>query len=398
MQLSVIILNYNVRYFLEQCVFSVQKALENIDSEIIVIDNASSDDSCEMMKTKFPHIKLIENTENLGFPKGNNIAVAQAKGEYICILNPDTVVAEDTFKKIQNLEFRIQNSKFKNLELQTQTPNFQPPTFNSQLGIIGCKLIDGSGNFLPESKRGVPTPWIAFTKIFGLYKLFPKSKLFNQYYAQHLSENQSGKVSILVGAFMIMKRDLYTEIGGFDENCFMYSDDIDLSYLVLKTGKSNYYFHETSVIHYKGESTVRDGTYMKRFREAMQFFYKKHFKKSWFFDVMMQLGSFAFSVLKKNQQKNNVRIIDEFIVFTKENLKLNLAKKTTYLSDFNQFTNITQKNIEIIFDTTTFSFTEIIIFMQSNKKKNLSFKNYISSSNYLIGSNNSNDRGKIILL
>jgi GT2 family glycosyltransferase len=398
MQLSVIILNYNVRYFLEQCVFSVQKALENIDSEIIVIDNASSDDSCEMMKTKFPHIKLIENTENLGFPKGNNIAVAQAKGEYICILNPDTVVAEDTFKKIQNLEFRIQNSKFKNLELQTQTPNFQPPTFNSQLGIIGCKLIDGSGNFLPESKRGVPTPWIAFTKIFGLYKLFPKSKLFNQYYAQHLSENQSGKVSILVGAFMIMKRDLYTEIGGFDENCFMYSDDIDLSYLVLKTGKSNYYFHETSVIHYKGESTVRDGTYMKRFREAMQFFYKKHFKKSWFFDVMMQLGSFAFSVLKKNQQKNNVRIIDEFIVFTKENLKLNLAKKTTYLSDFNQFTNITQKNIEIIFDTTTFSFTEIIIFMQLNKKKNLSFKNYISSSNYLIGSNNSNDRGKIILL
>jgi len=382
MQLSVIILNYNVRYFLEQCVFSVQKALENIDSEIIVIDNASSDDSCEMMKTKFPHIKLIENTENLGFPKGNNIAVAQAKGEYICILNPDTVVAEDTFKKIQNLEFQ----------------NPKPETHKLKIGIIGCKLIDGSGNFLPESKRGIPTPWIAFTKIFGLYKLFPKSKLFNQYYAQHLSENQSGKVSILVGAFMIMKRDLYTEIGGFDENCFMYSDDIDLSYLVLKTGKSNYYFHETSVIHYKGESTVRDGTYMKRFREAMQFFYKKHFKKSWFFDVMMQLGSFAFSVLKKNQQKNNVRIIDEFIVFTKENLKLNLAKKTTYLSDFNQFTNITQKNIEIIFDTTTFSFTEIIIFMQSNKKKNLSFKNYISSSNYLIGSNNSNDRGKIILL
>ena len=374
MQLSVIILNYNVRYFLEQCVFSVQKALEGIDGEIIVIDNASSDDSCEMMKTKFPHIKLIENEANLGFPKGNNIGVAQAKGEYICILNPDTVVAEDTFTSILNSQL---------------------PTSNSQLGIIGCKLIDGAGNFLPESKRGVPTPWVAFTKIFGLYKI---SNYFGKYYAQHLSENESGKVDILVGAFMVMKRELYIEVGGFDENCFMYSDDIDLSYLVLKTGKSNYYFHETSVIHYKGESTVRDGTYMKRFREAMQFFYKKHFKKSRFFDVMMQVGSFVFSLLKKNQQKNEVRIIDEYIVFSRENLELNLSKKATYLADFNQFVNQSHKNIEIIFDTTTFSFTEIITFMQLNKSKNLSFKNYISSSNYLIGSNNSNDRGQIILL
>ena len=375
MQLSVIILNYNVRYFLEQCVLSVQKALKGIDGEIIVIDNASSDDSCEMMKAKFPHIKLIENKDNLGFPKGNNIGVAQAKGDYICILNPDTVVAKDTFSKILN------------------TKNWQMNT-----GIIGCKLIDGAANFLPESKRGVPTPWVAFTKIFGLYKLFPKDSLFNKYYAQHITENQSGNVNILVGAFMVMKRELYLEIGAFDENCFMYSDDIDLSYLVLKSGKSNYYFHETSVIHYKGESTVRDGTYMKRFREAMQFFYKKHFKKSWFFDLMMQVGSFAFSLLKKNQQKNEVRIIDEYIVFSRENLELNLSKKATYLSDFNQFENQSQKNLEIIFDTTTFSFAEIITFMQLNKSKNLSFKNYISSSNYLIGSNNSNDRGQIILL
>ncbi|WP_324068821.1 MAG: glycosyltransferase family 2 protein [Flavobacterium sp.] len=372
MQLSIIILNYNVRYFLEQCVFSVQKALEGIDSEIIVIDNASSDDSCEMMKTKFPHIKLIENQDNLGFPKANNIGVAQANGEYICILNPDTVVAEDTFSKILNT---------KNWQLNT--------------GIIGCKLIDGAGNFLSESKRGVPTPWVAFTKIFGLYKI---SNYFGKYYAQHLSENESGKVDILVGAFMMMKRELYLKVGGFDENCFMYSDDIDLSYLVLKAGKSNYYFHETSVIHYKGESTVRDGTYMKRFRQAMQFFYKKHFKKSWFFDVIMQAGTVVFSLLKKNQQKNEVRNIDEYIVFTKENLKLELSKKTTYLSDFNHFEHQSQKNIEIIFDTTSFSFTEIITFMKLNKSKNISFKNYILSSNYLIGSNNSNDRGQIRLL
>ena len=225
MQLSVIILNYNVRFFLEQCVLSVQKALEGIDGEIIIVDNNSSDDSCAMMKQLFPAIKLIENKENLGFPKGNNMGVAHAKGDYVCILNPDTVVAEDTFSKI------------------LQSENWQPNT-----GIIGCKLIDGNGNFLPESKRGVPTPWVAFTKIFGLYKMFPKLELFNQYYAQHLSENSSGKVDILVGAFMMMKRDLYNEIGGFDENCFMYSDDIDLSYSVIKKGKHNYYFAETSVI------------------------------------------------------------------------------------------------------------------------------------------------------
>jgi GT2 family glycosyltransferase len=376
MQLSVIILNYNVRYFLEQCVLSVQKALEELNpdasGEIIVIDNASTDDSCEMIKTKFPHIKLIENKTNYGFPKGNNIGVAQAKGEYICILNPDTVVGEDTFSKILNT---------KNWQLNT--------------GIIGCKLIDGSGNFLPESKRGIPTPWVAFTKIFGLYNI---SNYFGKYYAQHLSENESGEVAILVGAFMMMQRELYLEIGGFDEKCFMYSDDIDLSYMVKKLGNTNFYFHETTVIHYKGESTVRNGMYMKRFREAMQFFYKKHFKKSWFFNVMMQVGSFVFSLLKKNQQKNEVRTIVECIVFSKGNLRLNLPQKTTYLSDFNQFVNQPQKNIEIIFDTTTFSFAEIITFMQLNNTKNLSFKNYISSSNYLIGSNNSNDRGQIILL
>lgn len=372
MQLSVIILNYNVRYFLEQCVLSVQKALEGIDSEIIVIDNASSDDSCEMMKTKFPHIKLIENAANLGFPKGNNIGVAQAKGDYVCILNPDTVVAEDTFAKILNTE---------NWTLNT--------------GIIGCKLIDGAGNFLPESKRGVPTPWVAFTKIFGLYKI---SNYFGKYYAQHLSENESGKVDILVGAFMVMKRDLYLEVGGFDENCFMYSDDIDLSYLVLKTGKSNYYFHETSVIHYKGESTVRDGTYMKRFREAMQFFYKKHFKKSWFFDVMMQVGSFVFSLLKKNQQKNRTFKTDEIVFFTKEDRNIKCFSAVILYSKFENFKINPNINYEIIFDTDSFSNKEIIDYMVKNRSKNVIFKNFLSDSNYIIGSNHSNDIGEVLFL
>ena len=378
MQLSVIILNYNVRYFLEQCVLSVQKALEGIDGEIIVIDNNSSDNSCAMIKELFPNVKLIENKENLGFPKGNNIGVEQAKGEYICILNPDTVVAEDTFSKILNFVTLC----------AVEVPN-------SEIGIIGCKLIDGTGNFLPESKRGVPTPWVAFTKIFGLYKI---SNVFGKYYAQHLTQNQSGKVDILVGAFMVMKRELYNEIGGFDENCFMYSDDIDLSYMALQKGKSNYYFHETTVIHYKGESTIRDEKYMKRFQEAMNFFYSKHFKKSVVFNVFMKIGVYAFSIIKKNQSKDVKRTIDENVIFSKDSLQLNLNKKESILNDFSKFKNNSNLNIEIIFDTKSFSFKDIINFMNSNKSKNLTFKNYIPNSNFIIGSNNSIDRGEIIRL
>jgi len=375
MQLSVIILNYNVRYFLEQCVLSVQKALEVIDSEIIVVDNHSSDDSCAMMKQRFPNVKLIENKENSGFPKGNNIGVAQAKGEYICILNPDTAVAEDTFEKV--LTFA-----------QSKT----------DLGILGCKLIDGTGNFLPECKRGVPTPWVALTKIFGLYKFFPKSSFFNKYYAQHLSENETGKVDILVGAFMLMKRDLYLEVGGFDENCFMYSDDIDLSYMVLKSGKQNYYFHETSVIHYKGESTVRDEKYVARFREAMQFFYKKHFGGSFIFDVLMRMGAFAFSLLKKSQQKNNVFQADETIFFTKNEHLLSLDFSVTYLSQLQDFVSNPNLNYKLVFDTHSFTNKEIIDFMERSKAKNLTFSNYVSSSHFIIGSNNANDIGEVINL
>ncbi len=375
MQLSVIILNYNVRFFLEQCVLSVQKALEQIDGEIIVIDNNSSDSSCEMMQQLFPSIKLIQNKENLGFPKGNNIAVAEAKGDYICILNPDTIVAEDTYTKILN------------------TANWKLNT-----GIIGCKLIDGTGNFLPESKRGVPTPWVAFTKVFSLYQFFPKWSWFNQYYAQHLSENESGNVAILVGAFMVMKKELYLEVGGFDENCFMYSDDIDLSYMILKKGKLNYYFHDTTVIHYKGESTIRDGTYMKRFREAMQFFYKKHFKRSVVFDVMMQMGTFVFSIFKKNQQINSNRIIDNYVVFSKNKITFSLAKPIICLSNFNEFVNDIQLNTEVLFDISSFSFKEIINFMEITKSKNITFKNYNPKSMYAIGSNNANDRGEVLTL
>ena len=374
MQLSVIILNYNVCYFLEQCVLSVQKALEGMDGEIIVIDNNSSDASCAMMQQRFPNVKLIANKENLGFPKGNNIGVAQAKGEFLCILNPDTVVAEDTFSKI-----------------------LHPKNWSSNTGIIGCKLIDGTGNFLPESKRGIPTPWVAFTKIFGLYKF---SNLFGKYYAQHLTENESGKVAILVGAFMVMQRELYNKIGGFDENCFMYSDDIDLSYRVLQEGKYNYYFHETTVIHYKGESTVKDGTYMKRFQEAMNFFYKKHFKVSVFFSIFMKIGIVFFSFVKMFQGKVKEKGLTENYILVSESsnkseLINQLEKKLN--SKFID-TTIEGNRTEFIIDLNSVSFQQAIHFMETNKKKNHTFKLLPPNSNFIIGSNSSNDRGEVILV
>ena len=386
MQLSVIILNYNVRYFLELCVLSVQSALEHIEGEIIVVDNNSQDDSCKMMKQRFPNVKLIENKGNYGFPKGNNIGVAAAQGEYICILNPDTVVAEDTFTKVLAFAER-----------------------QKDLGIVGVKLIDGAGNFLPESKRGVPTPFVAFTKMMGLYKAFPKVKVLGKYYAQHISENETAKVDILVGAFMLMKHNLYLELGGFDENCFMYSDDIDLSYRMLLKGKSNYYYPKTTVMHFKGESTIKDGVYMKRFQEAMEFFYKKHFEVSRFFSFFMKTGILFFSFIKMFQgQAKEKKISQSYVLYSSsdeliEKIVSKLQKKVFFHDLKTEKMVISSKisldtKTEMVLDNNYVSFKEIINFIESLKNKGLSFKVLPKNTAFLIGSDNSNERGAIVKL
>jgi GT2 family glycosyltransferase len=382
MKLSVIILNYNVRYFLELCILSVQKSIENIDAEIILVDNNSPDDSCEMIKQRFPNLKLIENKENSGFPKGNNIGVAAAKGEYICILNPDTVVAEDTFEKI--LAFA-----------GTQ----------KDIGIIGCKLIDGTGNFLLESKRGIPTPFAAFAKITGLYKL--PSGIFGKYYASHLSENQTGKVDILVGAFMLMKRDLYIEVGGFDEDYFMYGEDIDLSYRILKKGKFNYYFHETSVIHYKGESTVKDEKYRKRFRDGMDIFYKKHFSRNipglGFFSFFMKTGMVFFSLAKTFQGKPKPKSKPEkyFLVSDNEILRRKLREKLkseiVLLENAGALPPFSKKNqAQLIFDNNFIGFKPIIKAFEHHKNQNITFRILPKSTGFIIGSDSNLDRGEVV--
>ncbi len=254
-RLSVIIVNYNVKYFLEQALHAVRKACHNLDTEVIVVDNNSVDGSAAMVRQKFPEVTLIANTENLGFSKANNQAIQRSAGEYILLLNPDTVVEEDTFEK---------------------TVRFMDD--HPDAGALGVKMLDGKGNFLPESKRAFPSPDVAFYKIFGLSALFPKSKTFGKYHLGHLPEDQVHPVDVLAGAFMLIRKSVLDKIGLLDESFFMYGEDIDLSYRIIQAGYVNYYFPETRIIHYKGESTKKGSlNYVRLFYQAMIIFAKKHF-------------------------------------------------------------------------------------------------------------------------
>lgn len=254
-KLTVIIVNYNVKHFLEQCLLSVQKAVEGITNEVYVVDNTSVDGSQQMVRENFPWVKLIDNAENVGFSKANNQAIRITKGEYVLLLNPDTVVEESTFHKC--LQFMEDHPK---------------------AGALGVKMIDGDGKFLPESKRALPTPWVAFYKIFGLAALFPKSKTFGKYHLSYLDKEEDHEVEVLSGAFMLMRKQCLDEIGLLDETFFMYGEDVDLSYRVTLGGWKNYYFSGTRIIHYKGESTKKGSlNYVRVFYNAMIIFAQKHF-------------------------------------------------------------------------------------------------------------------------
>lgn len=258
MKLSIVIVNYNVRYFIEQCLHSVEKAISGIDAEVFVVDNNSVDGSVELIAAKFPKVKLMANKENTGFSKANNQAIRQATGEYILILNPDTVLEHDTLHKC--------------VAFMDEHPD---------AGGLGIKMVDGKGKFLPESKRGLPTPLVAFYKIFGLSALFPKSKTFGKYHLGYLDNNKTHEVEILSGAFMMMRREVLDKVGLLDETFFMYGEDIDLSYRILKGGYKNYYYPEARIIHYKGESTKKSSiNYVFVFYNAMIIFARKHFSQN----------------------------------------------------------------------------------------------------------------------
>lgn len=303
MQLSIIIVNYNVKYFLEQCLQSVLLATKNCTAEIFVVDNNSTDGSKQFLEPLFKEVHFIWLPKNIGFAKANNIALTKTSGDYILFLNPDTIVAEDSFEK--TIAF-LQN--------------------NTAIGALGVKMIDGSGQFLKESKRAFPSPSISLFKILGLANLFPKSKLFAKYHMGHLSVNENNEVDVLAGAFMLVPKVVLNVVGSFDEAFFMYGEDVDLSYRIQKAGYKNYYFAKTTILHFKGESTKKGSlNYVRLFYKAMNLFVHKHYKSGnaavftflinigiWFRASLATLTS-VFKVDKKTfiKDKDNFIISDE---------------------------------------------------------------------------------------
>ena len=245
MKLSVVIVSYNVRSYLEQCLQSVQRALDGIEGEVFVVDNHSTDDSVEVVKCDYAWVKLMENKENLGFARANNIAIRQAQGDYVLLLNPDTVVGEDTFRQV--MAFMDSHPK---------------------AGGAGVMMRNEDESLAPESRRALPTPWVSCLKMIGFDK---------RYYMSHLPWEKPGRIEVISGAFCFLRRKALDEVGLLDEDFFMYGEDIDLSYRLLKGGWENWYL-PYGITHYKGRSTQKtDYRYVHIFYQAMLIFLRKHY-------------------------------------------------------------------------------------------------------------------------
>ena len=258
MELSVIIVSYNVKDYLRQCLFSAIKAAKDISHEIIVVDNNSSDSSAEMVRQEYPAVKLISNKNNLGFSAANNTGIRQSSGEFILLLNPDTIVREDAFRKC--------------ISFMRQHPD---------AGATGVRMKDGDGRFLPESKRSLPTPATAFFKISGLAHLFPFSPILNRYYLPAIDSYETARADVIAGAFMVLRKEALLVTGLLDEDFFMYGEDIEISYRLLKAGYINYYYPEVEIIPYQGKSTNRDGyADIHHFYRAMRIYSSKINKES----------------------------------------------------------------------------------------------------------------------
>ncbi|MFH1051913.1 MAG: glycosyltransferase [bacterium] len=267
-EISIVIVNYNVKDFLLQCLRSIESASKNVATEIIVADNNSSDGSCEFLAPLFPNVKFIQLNENHGFAKANNIGINEAKGKYILILNPDTILQEDTLDVMYDY-----------MEKHTE------------VACAGCKVLNSDGSFQLACRRGFPTPWVSFTKLFGLQKLFPDSKLFSKYNQTFRSVDETYFIDSVIGAFMFCRKESLDEVQGFDDAFFMYGEDIDLCYRLSQKGWKTAYVHSTSIIHYKGESTRRSSiNEIKHFYEAMRIFSKKHYSSSFIFLMFLRLG------------------------------------------------------------------------------------------------------------
>jgi len=371
-KISVIIVNYNALYFLKNCISSILKSEGLSDLEIIVVDNNSTDDSCKMLKKDFPAIRLIQNKQNTGFSKANNQGVAAAKGAYILVLNPDTVISSHTIQQVY--------------EFSSKTDD---------IGALGVQFIDGSGRFLPECKRNFPGPKVAALKIMGFSKT---------YYAHQIEQEAISQVDILTGAFMFIKKAVFEKVEGFDEDFFMYGEDIDLSYRIAQAGYNNYYLGSEVILHYKGESTSRDPGYFRNFYGAMHIFYKKHYKTNFIVsglmdsivDAMVLINSMSL----KNTDRPEIKCVNWAYLGKNEMVYSKLLNKLpdTSGSMIHEISNKTMEVDMIFFDSAYLTFTEIIISLA--QQSGLSYAKRIISEDgsFYIGSDTSDGRGEVVLL
>lgn len=405
LQLSVVIVNYNVKYFLEQCLYSVIKACKNLEAEIFVVDNASTDGSEGYLCSKFPSVKFSWNKSNAGFAAANNSVLPQAKGAYVLFLNPDTIVSEDCFESC--IAF------FKS---------------HTDAGALGVSMIDGAGNFLKESKRCFPSPRVSFFKMTGLADMFPQSTIFAKYYAADVNEHETAAIEVLPGAFMMISREALSKAGGFDERFFMYAEDIDLSYRIQQAGFKNYYFPEISIVHFKGESTQKlSASYVQQFYGAMLLFVKKHYREKKSAAFLLKLAIIAGSVLaylklgvkkitsarKKSYMGNRETLIvaeqDYFngliqlVKFAKEPLVIQgrvspqVYDRSSAVGNIDNITDIVSRNKtgKIIFCESPLTYHKMIETMLLLKGK-VNFLFHAANSNSIVGSDDKDDNGTII--
>lgn len=387
MKLSVVTISYNVKYFLEQCLNSLEQAARNIDHEIIVVDNASDDGSTEYITARFPKVKWIASDVNHGFSRANNIAFSQARGKYILMLNPDTIVSREALEGC--LEFMERHPK---------------------AGAAGVKMLNKDGNFALESRRGIVTPWVSICKATGLSKKFSKSRIFGHYYMSYLPEEEINPIEMISGAFMFLRRSTLKKVGTLDEQFFMYWEDSDLSYRIMKSGMKNYYL-PYPILHYKGESSIKSKLkYRYWLYYSLQLFFRKH---NFFYYILSYIPlKLTVSLLKfrihclnpliwgknweerKNDEKgryiiignkesneeirniiekNNISKGEKYIVATEQEL----MEGSIDTQDFNGYNHI-------LFDTSSFTYDTILSYMERIKEKNLKIATYSKKTRILI--------------
>ncbi len=375
--ISIIIVSYNVKYFLEQCLYSVMQAVSAIDAEIFVVDNASFDDSIAYLRPRFPGVRFIANSENKGFARANNQALALATGQYILFLNPDTIVADDTLEK--SIAFLAAAKT---------------------AGAVGVRMIDGAGHYLPESKRGFPSLWTAFCKLSGMTALFPSSRLFANYYLGHLSPAASQEIDVVSGAFFLVEKKVLGQTGSYDEQFFMYAEDIDLSYRIQQSGYLNYFFAGTTIIHFKGESTRKDLQHVRLFYRAMYQFVRKHAGSSWLYAFLIRIAidvrslpAFLRGLFPPSQEKpaNAKRILVRGDTQWAEQLDRMLAGEKEELA-----TRLEDATTVIFAEGPAYSFRQIVGEWEQRSQPGFSRMISASGSGSAVGSRSSKISGEVI--